>query len=897
MMLTETPRARITGALLALLILCGTLAGAERVTTGLRALYTFQEGEGRRVRDRSEVGTPLDIEVERPGAVKWSENSLRHVKPNRLYSSRLPHKISRACERTGEITVEAWITPGEESQKGPARIISISRNASERNFTLGQEGRGFDARLRTSKTSSNGLPSVKSEGLQLEKKLTHVVYTRASDGQARLYVNGEVVGEARIAGRIDNWNETYRLVLGNEFSADRGWLGEYHLVALFSRALSAEQVRQNHEAGPGLRVEPRLDSVALERQESAETDEPAESKAVVIHEPDTPEHFDQEIAPLLARHCLECHNSGKKKGKVDLSSRQAVFPGPDPDSPLVVAGDPGNSLLIEVIESGEMPKDRPPLTERELALLKTWIDRGAAWGQEHLDFEVLTGAASSSENLLRRLTRDEYIETVRQVLGVSIEKEARELLPPDLRADGFSNTSYNLTVDLSHVEAFARLAETIAKRVDATALAREVASCQNLSRDCVEETVSRLGRRILRGPLSPDELEACYRIAMLVADEGGDHAEGLAYVIQVLVQSPRFLYRTERQIGDGAPRPVTDFELATRLSYMIWGGPPDDELLEIAARDELDQPETLGRQLERMLESPRARRQAKRFIFEWLDLGRLDHLRPGRELFPDWDPRLADDMRQETIAFFDEVAWKQDRPLTDLLTARLSFLTPRLARHYDLEPKGKELARYDLESVASRGGLLTHASVLTLGGDDASMVTRGLFVLHDLLGDHVGDPPPGLDTTPVPSRSGMSRRDVAQTRVVNPSCGGCHSRFEPLAYALEKYDGVGAHSERDEHDNTLREDGHIEFPGEEKEHAFSTSRELFELLASHDSVKHTIQKKIVQFALGRPLVEADEPHLEAIHREAGAGGGTYRAVIRALARSDLTLKTSTEPRP
>ncbi len=173
-------------------------------------------------------------------------------------------------------------------------------------------------------------------------------------------------------------------------------------------------------------------------------------------------------------------------------------------------------------------------------------------------------------------------------------------------------------------------------------------------------------------------------------------------------------------------------------------------------------------------------------------------------------------MREETIAFFHDVVWKKNLPLVDLLNAQFTYATPRLAKHYGIESQGEGLKRYDLAGVASRGGLLTQGSVLTIGGDDASMVTRGLFVLNDLLFSEVGDPPPGLDITPVPTSPGRTHRAIAIERIESASCGGCHSRFEPLAFGLERFDGLGSYHEIDEHGNQLREDGEILFPGEAK---------------------------------------------------------------------------------
>jgi hypothetical protein len=305
-------------------------------------------------------------------------------------------------------------------------------------------------------------------------------------------------------------------------------------------------------------------------------------------------------------------------------------------------------------------------------------------------------------------------------------------------------------------------------------------------------------------------------------------------------------------------------------------------------------------QVRRMLDDPRAIERSVRFIEEWLDLERLGNLRPDPARFPAWSDQLAADMREETLEFFRDVVWRQKRPLADLLNAQVTYLTPRLAAHYGLEALDPEaagggLARYDLASIPARGGLLTQGSVLTVGGDDASMVTRGLFVLHDLLRGAVKDPPPGLDTTPIPAEPGQSRRDIAERRVVNPSCGGCHAKFEPLAFALEKYDGVGAYHEKDEHGNALREDGEILLPGAGEAVRYGSTAELMDLLAASGRVRECITWKLTQFALGRPLTRDDAPFVERIHQDAQRDGGTYASLITAIARSDLVQTTRTEP--
>jgi hypothetical protein len=251
-------------------------------------------------------------------------------------------------------------------------------------------------------------------------------------------------------------------------------------------------------------------------------------------------------------------------------------------------------------------------------------------------------------------------------------------------------------------------------------------------------------------------------------------------------------------------------------------------------------------------------------------------------------------MRRETLAFFKDIVWEQRRPLGDLLNAQVTYATPTLAAYYGLPPKEPGLQRYDLSAIPSRGGLLTQGSILTIGGDDASMVTRGLFVLHDLLRGLVKNPPPGLDTTPVPSEPGLSKRMIAEGRIADRSCGGCHTRFEPLAFALEKYDGTGAFHARDEHGNDLREDGEILFPGADNPVEYETTAELMNLLAESQRVQESLTWKVTQFAIGRPLVAEDAGAVKEIHDTAAKEGGTYSSLISAIVKSDLVQLIRTE---
>jgi hypothetical protein len=235
------------------------------------------------------------------------------------------------------------------------------------------------------------------------------------------------------------------------------------------------------------------------------------------------------------------------------------------------------------------------------------------------------------------------------------------------------------------------------------------------------------------------------------------------------------------------------------------------------------------------------------------------------------------------------VMWKRKLPLSSLLDADFTFVTPELAEHYRMKtrPKSGEMELVDLSEENERGGLLTQGSVLTVGGDEASMVTRGLFVLNDLLRGVIKDPPPCVDTTPVDSSDGLTQRAIAMERVADKKCGGCHVKFEPLAYGLEKFDGLGSFYEKDHHGNALREDGEILFPGEAKPIPFQTVDELMAILAQSGRVKETMTWKLAQYVAGRPLNARDAEAVSDIHERATQAGGRYQDVLSAIVTSDL----------
>jgi hypothetical protein len=222
-----------------------------RVADGLQALYTFDAGEGTVVPDVSQVGAPADLVIAEPAKVEWSPTGLTLSSATMLVASEPAKKIAIACMATNEITIEAWVTPTKlDAPAGGARIVTLSIDDENRDFMLGQRDAAYLVRLRTTETNANGSHpwALTPEGA-VELHQQHVVYTRGAGGTARFYVNGAKGEGQPIPGDLSTWSKIYDLALGDELTGGREWLGTYHLVAIYDRALTAAEVAQNYAAG------------------------------------------------------------------------------------------------------------------------------------------------------------------------------------------------------------------------------------------------------------------------------------------------------------------------------------------------------------------------------------------------------------------------------------------------------------------------------------------------------------------------------------------------------------------------------------------------------------------------------------------------------------------------
>jgi hypothetical protein len=359
--------------------------------------------------------------------------------------------------------------------------------------------------------------------------------------------------------------------------------------------------------------------------------------------------------------------------------------------------------------------------------------------------------------------------------------------------------------------------------------------------------------------------------------------------------SPNFLYRVERDPNPRDPRvrlrgaaasagqayDLSPYEIATRLSYFLWSSMPDDELMKAAASGRLRDRSVLDGQIDRMLADPRASAFAENFAGQWLETRNLDIVKPDPDAFKEWDAELRDAMKRETAMFFEHVL-RENRPLSEFLTADYTFLNERLAAHYGIAGvTGPEMRRVTLQTDR-RGGVLSQGAVLTVSSypTRTSPVIRGKYVLQNILGSPP-EPPPG-DIPPLEdsAAAGGSARQQLERHRSNPACATCHRNMDQLGFGLENYDAIGRWRDQD---GKFPVDSTGVLPDGQK---FSTPGQMRALLVSHlPQFSRTLTEKMLTYALGRGLKPFDRRAVDAVQRAAAADGYRFQTVVREVVHS------------
>jgi hypothetical protein len=504
---------------------------------------------------------------------------------------------------------------------------------------------------------------------------------------------------------------------------------------------------------------------------------------------------------------------------------------------------------------------------------------------------------------LRRLTRFEYANTVRDLLHVD-PAPARDL-PNDEVTNGFDNNAGVLTVSALHAEKYVLVSEALAKTaVQNLASLTTCDAATTGDEACASEFARSFGRRAFRRPLSPED-EQGFLTAYRAGRTGGSHAEGIEVMIRAALQSPDFLYRLEPATPGEAGQalvPLTQFEVATRLSYLVWSSGPDDALLDAAARGELGTKEQVAAKAREMLADAKARLSIANFFGQWTSSNRLEITTKDTMAFPSFTTDLRDAMARELPAFLDHVVFSGDHLLGTLLTAPVAFVSGPLAGVYGVTaPPGSETTpqRVDLPANQGRAGILTQAGFLSVQGhpDQTSPVLRGKFVRSMMLCQPTPPPPPDVDISlPEIDQGATARERFGAHLTAGASCSGCHSLMDPIGLAFEHFDAMGQYRETDNGQpiDVSGEIFDVAEPG--LTGAFSGVAELAAKLAASDTVRSCVGTQWFRYASGRLEGPQDGCSLESLHGAFNASGGDVLELVVGMTQTDaFMLRPSVTP--
>ena len=404
--------------------------------------------------------------------------------------------------------------------------------------------------------------------------------------------------------------------------------------------------------------------------------------------------------------------------------------------------------------------------------------------------------------------------------------------------------------------------------------------------DCATTILKRLARQAYRRPVTNSDMDTLLDFYAMGRSEGG-FEDGIQFALERILVSPSFLFRVETdpfELAPGSAYQLSDLELASRLSFFLWSSLPDEELLELAERHELQDPVVLEQQVQRMLGDERAESLTKNFATQWLYLRNVDAATPDVNLFPDFDDNLRHAMRRETELFFASQL-RDDRSVGELLSADYTFLNERLATHYGIPGVyGSHFRRVDLvDSI--RGGLLSQASILTVTSyaTRTSPVKRGKWVLENILGSPPPPPPPNVPDLPETGEAGelATMRERMELHRVDPGCASCHVKMDPVGFSLENFDAIGKWRITD--GSGLPVDAHGTLPDGSVLDGPAGLRDV--LSVKEDEFVRTAIQKLLTYALGRGIEYYDQPAVRQIERTAALDDYRWSSVILGIVES------------
>jgi hypothetical protein len=504
-------------------------------------------------------------------------------------------------------------------------------------------------------------------------------------------------------------------------------------------------------------------------------------------------------------------------------------------------------------------------------------------------------ALSPGDAPARRMTHFEYDNTVRDLLGAT--GAPADAFPPDEVSGIFNNQASALVVTELLAEGYMNAAEAIAGAA-VQDLAGLLACDPVLDGEaaCGAQFIDRFGARAFRRPLD-DEGRALLQGVFDAALAKWDFATAIQLVIETALQSPRFLYRLEF----GMPSPdasgvvkLDDHEVASRLSYLIWGSMPDDALFAAAQKGELRTAAQVEKQARRLLADERARAVVANFHEQWLGLGKLDTVDKDTTTFPIYNAALKATWKAETMAFVDDVIFAGDGDVATLLSAPYTMMNADVAAFYGVSggPTGKAFERVDLDPE-QRAGLLTQPSLLAVNAhaDQTSPVHRGKFVRERLLCEPIAPPPPNVKAVPPAVDPSATTRERFAEHDKNPSCSVCHKLMDPIGFGFEHYDGVGLWRD-DDQGKPVDASGEV-VNSKDANGKFDGAVALAQRLATSEEVRSCVVQQWFVYGHGRSRTQADACTVAKLSATFAAANHDVKELLVALTQTDAFLYRKT----
>jgi len=500
-----------------------------------------------------------------------------------------------------------------------------------------------------------------------------------------------------------------------------------------------------------------------------------------------------DVEDFLESYCVKCHRGKRAKAKLDLTCFDSI-------ESMIAA--PKTWLdVISRVRSEEMPpEDEDAPTNEERAAFLDRLD--VSLRKAACDDGVQPGPA-----ITRRLNRAEYATTIRDLFGMHFDTAAT--LPADgAGGEGFDNAAETLTLSPVHLEKYIDAAGQALDYVlkDAEARERLIAARPDKKKTAdraAREVLEKFLPRAFRRPVESDEVDAYLALFREELKSGETFERSVAYALKGALVSPHFVFRIEEPAPPGELAELGHYEIASRLSYFLWGSMPDKDLLRLAESKKLHDPATLEKQVSRMLKSSRVRAFSRSFVEQWLGTRELGRgIKPDPTLSRQYDADLEAVMKYEPVLFFEEIL-RKNIPLTTLIDADFSYMNNELARHYRLRIGGlrEHPKRVKLPANSRRGGVLGMAAVLAVSSypHRTSPVLRGKWVLETLLGTPPPPPPPNVPELEEHGEKAepATIRERLEKHRENPICATCHDRIDPIGFGLENYDVLGRWRDRD----------------------------------------------------------------------------------------------------